>query len=450
MDEITQLIYLPTTRCNLRCKMCNNKSYSKKERELAGTQFIEAVNKSELLSKIKSIEMSGGECFLKDDFSDMVVTLNAMGKSVGLTTNGIYTNEIVKLYDDIYDKNLIAFAISVDGLYDTYSKIRGLHSFDRVLDTIFKLKERNASLQINTVIQKDNYKELHNMKAFFSSIDIPVSFTTQLTCEGIPFAYTDEEIDMIFPFLQTDHERKHIASKGEFKIRECHAGLHSFCIDPYGDVYACTLGYCNLAHRDDLRIGSIKEFNFDDIVRSDRAKRVFQNVVSKCNGCFGNCETYREINYYDLDCRMNTVEINTVAKHFSSYCYPSIGNVLEKTWHGPEQSAGAPFRWMSGQDSYFYLKALSDEPINGYNFYLKYVNHYEGMQVKIFINNEFEFEFNCGIGMCEITHKINKSLINDMVYEIRISTNVSWKPCDFMGTSDDRTLGIAVYYSKFY
>ena len=80
-----------TYRCNARCTMCNRyKNPSKKEEELK----LETIKK---LPKMYFTNITGGEPFIREDLEDIVRELYKISDRIVISTNGFFTDRIIKL-----------------------------------------------------------------------------------------------------------------------------------------------------------------------------------------------------------------------------------------------------------------------------------------------------------------------------------------------------------------
>lgn len=155
MCKIEQIIYLPTTRCNLNCQHCGE------SQDINASEEIDCL---EVLNKIKNsiridtdlIEISGGEPFLNKSLYNFIVNLiNDTEYRIYITSNGWFTDEILSLVDQISykNKNRISFSISVDGSQELHNKIRrNKFSYQKAIQTVKGLSERNINVGINIVV----------------------------------------------------------------------------------------------------------------------------------------------------------------------------------------------------------------------------------------------------------------------------------------------------------
>ncbi len=148
-----------TERCNLKCLHCylgdlsNNIDLEEEK--------IEMIAKKLASSQITEITITGGEALLVKLLPQIVEIFIKNKIKVNIYTNGILLNSFI---DNIIQRKVnprdISFFISLDGLKETHEKIRGIGTFDKVINNILYAKKYNCFVTTNTVINKLNYKDI--------------------------------------------------------------------------------------------------------------------------------------------------------------------------------------------------------------------------------------------------------------------------------------------------
>jgi MoaA/NifB/PqqE/SkfB family radical SAM enzyme len=109
-----------TYRCNSRCAMCDIWKQTPAERpELSPEDY------RWLPASLRSINVSGGEPFLRDDLVEIVrVMREACPRArVVISTNGLATQRIVAAVPLMRD---VAVRVSVDGVGEAHDTLRGV------------------------------------------------------------------------------------------------------------------------------------------------------------------------------------------------------------------------------------------------------------------------------------------------------------------------------------
>ena len=121
-----------TYRCPMRCKMCDiwNNPTSPSE------EF-----KPELLEKLpqmRSVNITGGEPFVREDIEEIVKVLLKKTKRIVFSTSGFFSDRIIALAKK-YPQ--LGFRISIEGLSCKNDELRGRQGgFDKGLRTLLELK----------------------------------------------------------------------------------------------------------------------------------------------------------------------------------------------------------------------------------------------------------------------------------------------------------------------
>lgn len=303
---IERIIYLPTLRCNCRCKHCGQNQWMESEcsPQLILGRIMESQNAVFLLS------ISGGEPFLKEGLAEAVSNLvNNREINVDFTTNGTCLEQVKRLVELTKYKDRLAFSVSIDGLPETHNEIRqNPTAFERAIETIEYLKAENVAVKINTVVQQSNIKELDEFHAYIEKrvpgVEISwIPLISEINGDE-DFPYSDNEVLEIYPRFQTEADQSYLEARGKIKLQNCHAGQKTIAIAPDGKVYTCLTGfsYKTLQLREKYMIGDLKGQSMDqvyEVMQSADAK--FQNVVRACEGCWNPCEVSNEVNFGGLN-----------------------------------------------------------------------------------------------------------------------------------------------------
>ncbi|MFH1046107.1 MAG: radical SAM protein [Candidatus Omnitrophota bacterium] len=160
-----------TTRCNLRCLMCEvSKNPSVVENELATEKIKEIILQIKQM-KIAHLIFSGGEPLLRQDFLEIIEYASAAIERVDVITNGLLFSDL--LIQRLVELQLNHITFSLDGLERTNDKIRGRGVFASVKENIDRFKyykskhqARFPTLGINFTITSLNVDEMLPMIEF--------------------------------------------------------------------------------------------------------------------------------------------------------------------------------------------------------------------------------------------------------------------------------------------
>lgn len=184
-----------TNHCNLRCSICPRETAYGEQMDLGYMDF-EKLKKvvDESYPYIDSIGLTGlGETFLYKDIVNAVEYIKNKSKGiiVSCSINAHLKNsvEIVKQLVGVID----TIQISMDGIGETYNKIRRGGSFDFFKENLSKISELTCNsdthLMLNVVLVKENYHQMKDMVDFASEMKIqylnmrPVNWSANLNVD---------------------------------------------------------------------------------------------------------------------------------------------------------------------------------------------------------------------------------------------------------------------------
>jgi radical SAM protein with 4Fe4S-binding SPASM domain len=153
-----------TTRCNLKCTMCEIAYWTEKGGDL---RFDNLERMVEHLPGLRRVDLTGvGESLMNREFLSGVTYLKARG--VYVTLNDNFTLMTERTARRIVDLGLDQILLSLDGATKaTYESIRVGANFENVLANARgltrikrELGRRKPEFKINTVVSLTNYKEL--------------------------------------------------------------------------------------------------------------------------------------------------------------------------------------------------------------------------------------------------------------------------------------------------
>ncbi len=185
-NTIEHLFYFITTLCNGKCKFCSSWRIidGNKEQNRLSLKEIDLISKK--IGRLKTVSISGGEPFLREDFVDICNTIyvNTKLKALSIPTNSLLPEKISKSVEKIAaycNKSFIVIELPLDGVYNHYDEIRGIRGgFEMMKETFFRLRTlryhyRNLHIKFNitySYYNKNLIKEiLDAAKSIFGNLD---------------------------------------------------------------------------------------------------------------------------------------------------------------------------------------------------------------------------------------------------------------------------------------
>lgn len=315
-----------TYRCNSRCITCNIwKKYREHPEQLKQELTLDEIKKifddSQFFKNLKTINLTGGEPFLREDFAALCGFLIKKYPDAGIITNtnalstSLVFNDLKEIVEKHQPRNL-SISISLDGIGETHDAIRGMPgNYERVLVLINALQKELPTVHtgVSFTIVPENYKDI--LKVYALSQERGIHFDCQFGhISECYYANADdagqfkwdrvalEKVEKSIQVIADDCEKRqgslsdkmavyfllhmmcyHKQQKRELK---CYSGVASCFIDPFGNIFPCTM----LPHA----WGNVKS-GFDKVWSSDTAKKSRSFIRAKRCVCWTPCETYNSL-----------------------------------------------------------------------------------------------------------------------------------------------------------
>lgn len=313
-----------TYACNSRCSSCNIwRSEERTREELTLDQITDFFrDNKEILCNVKSIQVTGGEPFLRPDLVQVIegIYRTIPGCMVWIPTNGLLPEKITDIVRQIlthFPRLNLGVSVSIDGIGVVHDESRGIRgSFRRAqvsLSQLSLLRARHSNLRVSVgfTLSPENVREapLVQMMAYNKGADFsvrPVN-TSEIYYDnvGLETLYDRETLISCLDILKKNAVKRngllnsvsflrYVKGIDEYvstqikRTTPCSAGSDSFFLDPYGDVYPCIMM--------DTRLGNIREVSFREIWMSEKAVKTREMIRKlECPRCWVECEAYREI-----------------------------------------------------------------------------------------------------------------------------------------------------------
>jgi Fe-coproporphyrin III synthase len=322
-----ELNFAITYRCNSRCRTCGIW-----KRRPKGEMTLNEIRKfAGKLRHIKWMRLTGGEPFLRSDLVEIVRTLN---DKVGLymlsvTTNGTMPQLVAERVERIlrFYKSKFTVTVSLDGPRDVHNRIRGVDCYDKALETYRLLRAvkvksgrrnfhvyfgytispfnagmlKDALAQVQSQIPRVRMKDFH--VNVFQTSDLYLGNTKnkgmQRSAAFVRNASRDLDANIKARYLSVSviDRMEVIYMKGAKKYlatgrtpMQCKVHKASVFVDPFGNVYPCTIY--------DVMLGNLREHRYDirEIMEGDMSKAAAKEIAAgKCPHCWTPCEAHQTI-----------------------------------------------------------------------------------------------------------------------------------------------------------
>lgn len=314
--------FIITWRCNSRCIFCD--IWRKKadiNNELSANE-IEYIFKQ--LKKIDVLRITGGEPFIRQDFSDVINRINSINSPsvIHITTNGFLTNQIINSMNDIDAIDKVHIKVSIDAVGEKHDQVRGTKgAYEMAMKTIEGLcklrNDRPFHIAVNqAIINENEISSYFQLKEILAPLDVPVNpCIATVPLKGLysdkilvnpdnsykPFgSFSKESLDRFMKILIVDGEKvnnlqeqivhqyqlkgayNRLVNNKQIPNPKCVALKSHLRILPNGDVPVC-LYNGNI-------IGNLKIEEFNTIWSNSESKKQ-RNWIKKCPGCWQGCES---------------------------------------------------------------------------------------------------------------------------------------------------------------
>lgn len=290
MERISFASVIVTYRCNARCHMCNTWQHpSKKEDEIGLSVY-------EKLPFMNTVNITGGEPFLREDLADIVTILKKKTKRLVISSNGYFTERILKLFEKHRD---VGIRISIEGLPKANDELRGIRDgFDHGIRTLLDLHHMGITdIGFGITVSDKNAKDLIELYHLAQMMNL--EFATAAVHNAFYFHKLDNKF--CYPEIAIAELRKIIDEllksnkikdwfrayfncglinyiKGNKRLLPCEMGHDSFFLDPDGQILPC-----NVIEKS---MGNLKEKMFDEIWNGKEAKEIREDVTNCSNNCW--------------------------------------------------------------------------------------------------------------------------------------------------------------------
>ena len=263
----------------------------------------------------KDIVVTGGEPLIRNDFIDIIRFIKQNSKAkINLMTNAtLIDEEFMKIISDID-----SIDISIDGVDEiSCSKIRGKGVFEKVVNSINKIKEHNkikTSLSmVETEYNRNYIDEFYRLSEKLDCKPVIRKLEYIGRAEKNRDKLKQQNLNYEKLEIEQDYDLKNV--KVEPNFYSCGAFVREIFINHLGKIYPCPLfdfdvKYC---------IGDILDHNFVDKVYAvrksaihNKLKNLYEKLPNKCSKC--------NVRYFCHTCPFVSLNSMKDMKDFEELC----------------------------------------------------------------------------------------------------------------------------------
>ena len=292
-----------TDRCNARCQMCNIWRVDRVDE-------MEPRHYAKLSSSLKTINITGGEPFIRKDLVEVVrhIHSSAPASRIVFSTNGFLTETILAVVAEV--KTFlpgVGVGVSIDGPEETHDAIRGVKgAFRQATSTIAGLKKEGLrDLRIGMILMNENAGHVaavyelskrlgvafnttfvHNSEIFYRKSDnVPPGPSRSLAASLDQVRLSQLRSGSAKEWFKAYHTQG-IMDAGLRKgfISRCKAGSQTFFMSPSGDVFPCFVM--------NMPMGNLRQVNeWEALFKNDIEEKTRRAVLDCREDCWTVCNT---------------------------------------------------------------------------------------------------------------------------------------------------------------
>ena len=273
--QLRTISILATDRCSSRCRHCF--IWNKKPNYDLAVEVVDAILRDEVVGRSTYFEITGGEYLEHPQSLEILALLQKSGHDYMLLSNGMFRDKLIRA---VRDYSVPRLYMSLDGLGETYKKVRGVDCADDVIRIIDELKdETKISIAycitpwnaLEDLIEVKQLCEEKGVNFFIGAYQNPEFFDTVKEGGKIPPEYD--------PYLG-EFMRLHNSWMDQQVKIPCWSISTKCYVMPNGDVYLC--------QQKSVVLGNLYEKSLGEIWRSSDTIATHERYRS-CNDCWLAC-----------------------------------------------------------------------------------------------------------------------------------------------------------------
>ena len=310
-----------TERCNLRCRHCYQGERSTDEmplREIRNviievSDTVKDWSESYKVSFSPSMNITGGEPFLRNDLFEILGEIKKQGLKIYLLTNGTLVDK--KRARTLADLGVDGVQVSMEGPEDVHDAIRGAGSYSASASGVEQLVDAGIAVTLNVTVSNLNAGQVKRIITFGSHAGVkrvgfsrlvPAGKGRALLSHMLTQAQVKELYEELFSLelkgidvvtgdpVAAQMKMKTKGDAGTTAISGCAAGVLGLTIQPNGNVTPC--------RRLPLSIGNVRRDSLREIWATSpvlEALRDRSKYQGKCGACtrWARCRGCRAIAY---------------------------------------------------------------------------------------------------------------------------------------------------------
>lgn len=312
------IVFEITSHCNLNCRYCYN-IWKRPESKTANYNSYQKAKKTmQRLFKIAEVDhvtMSGGEPFLCERFSELVLYCRMKHKSVTIISNGNTATK--KDYKQLIDLGVSLFEFPIHsadgGTHDYLTQVKG--SWQKSVQSVKNVLELGGNVVCVIVITKANHTQIKESLLFIKNLGVNRIMLNRFNIggEGIleqkNLLLNHQELNEAYKIANEIGFENNLTLSSNVCTPICVVNPEKY---PHIRFSSCAANVTNmpltmgidgnmrLCNHSPVVVGNIFKDNLDDIFSSDYAKSWKEIIPDYCIDCdkyfkcFGGCRAASE------------------------------------------------------------------------------------------------------------------------------------------------------------
>ncbi len=274
--------------CNLRCVFCPFWRIKEKNPVLEKDEVFDIISQASEMGAVM-YNIWGTEPLLRKDLPELLAYAKDNSMRVALITNGVLLDERLDEFSDYLDYLIV----SMDGIGETYRRIRGIDAYAKVVKGIESAAALGVKTGINCVLCRYNLGEVDSLVHLSQRLGVTITFEPVHPLSGVP-EYEDLRVSGIKEYREAVDKIRALKRKG-YRIGNSYIYLELMKnFVPGKNNYRCSVGRFLLLLEPDGRVnipcskygcvGTVKEATLPEIWSSPfaAANRERSRGCSEC------------------------------------------------------------------------------------------------------------------------------------------------------------------------
>lgn len=284
-----------TYRCPMHCRMCNIWDNPTRPSEEFDPSLLEK------LPRMRSVNITGGEPFVREDIEDIVKVLEKKTSRIVFSTSGFFPERVLEMARRHPN---VGYRISIEGLSCKNDELRGRQGgFDKGLKTLLELR-RMGVRDIGFGITVSNNNSSDMLDLYELSKNLGMEFATASFHNSFYFHKYDNQVtnrdevctnfDELIQRLMKERNPKSWARaffnlglinyiNGGRRMLPCEAGTENFFLDPFGNILPCNGMEESCWYG---TMGNLNDATFEQIWNSPQAAAIRDKVAHCPKSCW--------------------------------------------------------------------------------------------------------------------------------------------------------------------